>query len=78
MERIKITMQEFEEFEQDFVFEVLKNPTYRIGQAFYNRFPKIATSMEEDGDRGYMAGTHLWNSSKREEVLKLIDWYIIK
>ena len=71
-------MQEFEEFEQDFVFEVLKNPTYRIGQAFYNRFPKIAVSMEEDGDIGFAAANHLWNSSNREEVLKLVDWYIEK
>lgn len=75
---MKITMQEFEEFEQDFVFEVLKNPTYRIGQAFYNSFPKIVVSMEEDGDLGFAAASHLWNSNKREEVLKLVDWYIIK
>jgi hypothetical protein len=43
---MKITMQEFEEFERQFIFEVLKNPDYRIGQAFYNTFPKIAVSME--------------------------------
>lgn len=71
-------MKEFEEFEQDFVFEVLKNPTYRIGQAFYNRFPKIAVSLEQDGDLGFAAATHLWHSKDREEVLKLVDWYIIK
>jgi len=75
---VKITMQEFEAFEKQFMFEVLKNPDYRIGQAFYNSFPKIAVSMEEDGDLGFAAANHLWNSSKREEVLKLIDWYIEK
>jgi hypothetical protein len=71
-------MQEFEEFERQFLFDVLKNPDYRIGQAFYNSFPKIVVSMEEDGDLGFAAASHLWNSNKRDEVLKLIDWYIIK
>jgi hypothetical protein len=75
---VKITMQEFEEFERQFLFDVLKNPDYRIGQAFYNSFPKIVVSMEEDGDLGFAAASHLWNSNKRDEVLKLIDWYIIK
>lgn len=75
---MKITMQEFEEFEKQFLFDVLKNPDYRIGQAFYNTFPKIAVSMEQDGDIGFAAASHLWNSTKRDEVLKLIDWYLIK
>ena len=75
---MKITMQEFEEFEKEFLFEKIKNPWYRIGQAFYNSFPKIAVSMEEDGDIGYNQANRLWNSNRREEVLELIDWYIIK
>jgi hypothetical protein len=75
---MKITMQEFEAFEKQFVFEVLKNPTYRIGQAFYNTFPKIVVSIEEDGDIGLAQANYLWNTTKREEVLKLIDWYLIK
>ena len=75
---MKITMREFEAFEKQYMFEVLKNPDYRIGQAFYNSFPKIAVSMEQDGDLGFAAASHLWNSTKREEVLKLIDWYIVK
>lgn len=75
---MKISMQEFEDFEKQYMFEVLKNPDYRIGQAFYNTFPKIAVSMEQDGDLGFAQASHLWNSTKREEVLKLIDWYIVK
>ena len=75
---MKITMTEFEAFEKQYMFEVLKNPDYRIGQAFYNTFPKIAVSMEQDGDLGFAAASHLWNSTKRDEVLKLIDWYIVK
>ena len=75
---MKITMKEFETFEQQFVFEVLKNPTYRIGQAFSNTFPDIANSMERDGDLGYRAGVRLWNSTSRTEVLEIIDWCIEK
>lgn len=75
---MKITMKQFEKFEQEFVFEVLKNPTYRIGQAFYNSHPEIAVSMEEDGDLGYAQANRLWNSNNRNEVLEILDWYIIK
>ena len=75
---MKIIMQEFEEFEKQYMFEVLKNPDYRIGQAFYNTFPEIALSMEEDGDLGYSEASRLWNSKNLSEVLELIDWYIVK
>ena len=75
---MKITMKQFEAFEKQFLFEQIKNPWYRIGQAFYNSFPKIAVSMEQDGDLGFAAASHLWNSKDRDEVLKLIDWYIVK
>jgi hypothetical protein len=56
----------------------LKNPDYRLGQAFYNTFPEIALSMEEDGDIGYSQASRLWNSKNLGEVLELIDWYLIK
>jgi hypothetical protein len=75
---MKITMQEFEAFEKKFVFEVLGNPDYRLGQAFSNTFPDIANSMERDGDLGYRAGVRLWNSTSRTEVLEIIDWCIEK
>ena len=71
-------MQDFEEFEKQFLFEQIKNPYYRLGQAFYNSFPEIAKAMENDGDLGHAQANHLWNSSRREDVLTLIDWYIIK
>ena len=75
---MKITMQEFEQFEKQFVFDVLANPHYRIGQAFYNSFPEIVVNMEQDGDIGFAQASHLFHSNRREEVLKLIDWYLIK
>lgn len=75
---MKITMKQFEEFEQQFVFEVLANPDYRLGQAFTNTFPEIAKSMHQDGDLGYRQQMWLWEARSRERVLELIDWYIEK
>lgn len=75
---MKITMQEFEEFEKQFLFEKIKNPWYRLGQAFYNSYPEIANIMERDGDIGYAQANRLWNSNNRNEVLEILDWYIIK
>lgn len=71
-------MAEFEAFEKQFLFEKIKNPWYRIGQAFSNTFPDIANGMERDGDNGYRAAVRLWNSNSREEVLEILDWYIVK
>lgn len=75
---MKITMKQFEEFEREFLFEQIKNPWYRLGQAFSNQFPELANSMEQDGDNGYRAAVKLWNSNSREEILEILDWYIIK
>ena len=74
---MKITMQEFEAFEKRYMFEVLKNPDYRLGQAFTNTFPEIVEALSS-GDIGYRQQLWLWEARSRDEVLKLIDWYIIK
>jgi hypothetical protein len=34
--------------------------------------------MEEDGDLGYAQANRLWNTKDRNEVLEILDWYIIK
>jgi len=69
-------MREFEEFEKEFLFLVIANPTYRLGQAFLNKFPEIQTAMIEDGDLGTRQEYRIWSSNKREEVLDLLAWYI--
>ena len=75
---MRITMQQFEEFEKEFLMDILKDPNYRLGQAFINKHPKISISMEGDGDLGYMQWQKLWEARNRDEVLKLIDWYLEK
>ena len=72
---MKITMQEFEAFEKRYVFEVLKNPDYRLGQAFINDYRDISNSMIGDKD-GIFENNRLWLSRDREEVLKIIERYV--
>ena len=69
-------MEEFEEFEKQYLFQVIANPHYRIGQAFSNTFLHIIDIMESGGDISYSNAMRLWNSTNRTEVLKLIEWYI--
>jgi hypothetical protein len=68
-------MQEFEAFEKRYVFEVLKNPDYRLGQAFINDYRDISNSMIGDKD-GIFENNRLWLSRDREEVLKIIERYV--
>ena len=72
----KITWAEIAEFEKDYAFKVLANPTYRYGQAFLAYFTWVRDSMRNDGDLGYRDMVHVWTSSDRFEVLDLVDWYI--
>ena len=69
-------MREFEEFEKEFLFEVIANPTYRLGQAFLNKFPEIDSNMEEDGDLGRQQSNMIWNSNDRWRVIQLLNGYI--
>jgi len=75
---MKITIKEFEEFEKQFLFEKIKNPYYRLGQAFLNKFPEIDRLMEDDGDLGAQQARQVWECDNRKQVLELIDWYINK
>ena len=75
---MKITMKQFEEFEKRYMFKVLKNPDYRLGQAFINDYRDISHSIMGNGETGVFENNRLWLSRGREEVLKLIDWYIEK
>ena len=65
---MKITMQEFEEFEKKFLFEKIKNPYYRLGQAFINTYPNIVRDLEV-----YRLGMPLWECDDRAKVLELLS-----
>jgi hypothetical protein len=75
---MKITMQEFEEFEKELLLQRIANPYYRLGQAVINHFTQISRAIENDGDIGYMQWQELWECNDRKRVLEIIDWYVIK
>ena len=74
---MKMTLAEFEELEKRYLFEVLKNPDYRIGQAFINDYRDISNSIMGD-EEGVEQDNRLWLARSRERVLELIERYIEK
>ena len=56
----KITKEQYEEFLKHLVWERLKAPDYRLGQAFLNYFPEIRKIMRNDGDLGSQGEQHLF------------------
>ncbi len=45
-----VTQKQFNEFEQYWIVEVIRNPTYRYGQAFLNYFTHLVMSVNiEEG-----------------------------
>ena len=44
---MKISKDEYRAFEQYYIMESLRNPDYRLGQAFINYFPAVSRSMDE-------------------------------
>jgi len=44
---MKITKDEYRDFEKYYIMESLRNPDYRLGQAFINYFPAVSRKMSE-------------------------------
>lgn len=44
---MKISKAEYRAFEQYYIIESLRNPDYRLGQAFINYFPAIERKLDE-------------------------------
>jgi len=67
-----ITRREFEQFEQYWLMEVLKTPTYRYGQAFMNYFNNLEILM-----LSYDSTYNLWEETNvekaRQKCLEYVD-----
>lgn len=85
MEEFSITQQEYEKFQADYTFNVIKNPTYRYGQAFLNYFYPDAgeylISISNLG--GAPAGAHppnldsiLWSEKSYHKAKDMIEDHI--
>lgn len=71
-----ITKQQYEEFLKDYTIEVLRNPDYRLGQAFLNYFPAVDRMMSNDGDLGAAGAVKLYYTTDNKEFQELIAHYI--
>jgi hypothetical protein len=44
---LKISKEEYRKFEQHYIMESLRNPDYRLGQAFINYFPTVDRELDD-------------------------------
>jgi hypothetical protein len=47
---IKITPEQYAQFQEHYAWQVLKSPDYRLGQAFLNYFPEVGQAMRSNED----------------------------
>ena len=71
-----ISKQQYQEFLKDYTIEVLRNPDYRLGQAFLNYFPAVDRLMNNDGDLGAADATKLYYTTDNNEARELIDRFV--
>lgn len=74
---VKITPDDWQQFKKQYMFEFMRNPDYRFGQAFLNYFPELGKHLIAGGDRGESIEQRLWNSLNQEEVMKIISQLIL-
>jgi hypothetical protein len=74
---VKITPDEWQQFKKQYMFEFMRNPDYRFGQAFLNYFPELSKYLISAGERGESIEQRLWNAQKQEEVMSLIGSMIL-
>jgi len=71
-----ITKERYSEFLEHFMWQRLKTPDYRLGQAFLNYFPEIGREMVNDSDNGTLDEYRLFNETNDLEAQKTIDFWI--
>lgn len=71
-----ISKAQYKEFEQHWILEFMRNPDYRLGQAFLNYFPEISKLYLHDGDRGHDEEYRLWNTQNHAEANSIIKKWL--
>ena len=71
-----ISKERYKEFEQHWILEFMRNPNYRLGQAFLNYFPEISKMYLNDGDHGHDEEQRLWNTRDLKEANTIIQKWI--
>jgi len=73
---VKITRKEYEQFEKHYMLEFIRNPDYRLGQAFLNYFPEISRIMRTTEDITTIAEFKLYNEKNPKLAQEQINRWI--
>ena len=69
-----VTQLEFEEFERNYIMQLLKNPYYRYGQAFINQFVDEFHMTYNKKPNGYSVHD-LWEERDSHKARQIVlDW----
>jgi hypothetical protein len=60
------------------MFEFIRNPDYRFGQAFLNYFSELSKHLIADGERGESIEQRLWNAKNQDDALAIIGKMILE
>jgi len=69
----KVSKERYEEFQKHYTWQWLKNPNFRLGQAFLNYFNEVDKIMEADGDLGLRTSHELYYEPDNERAQQIID-----
>ena len=67
-----ITQKEFDEFIKHYNWEILRNPDYRVGQAFINYFTAISRANDFSVDES----TNLFYNTSNKDCWNIIRKYV--
>lgn len=70
---MKVSNAAYIEFQQAYLLDAIKVPSYRYGQAFLNTFPEVDNYLQSDGDNGIAESAAIWNSTDTAKVKSLIE-----
>jgi hypothetical protein len=72
-----ITQEEFDEFVKYYHWEYLRNPDYRVGQAFINWCPAVKRQqIAQEGHQDVDSTSKLFYNTSNEECWKYIKGFI--
>jgi hypothetical protein len=68
---VKVTAAEYKQFQEHYAWTLLKNPSYRLGQAFLNYFPRISLAVQQT--EGTVAEFRFYNETNNQQAQQKID-----
>lgn len=74
---VKITQEDWDQFKKHYMFEFIRNPDYRFGQAFLNYFSELGKHLLECGDHGENIENRLWNAKTQNDAMIIIGQLIL-